>query len=417
MHHIILGAGPAGVIAAETLRKLDSDCEITLIGDETEPPYSRMAIPYFLVKQIPEKGTYLRKNPGHFENLRVRLVNDKVIRIEPDRNILALHSGNSLNYDRLLIATGSHPVFPNVAGIDQEGVMPCWTLEHARKIASRLRPGVKIVLMGAGFIGCIILEALAKSGAELTVIEMGDRMVPRMMNITAGNLIKHWCIGKNIDIRTSTRVTAIEPGLGAHKFSVILDSGDRILADLVVSATGVKPNIAFLAESGIATDAGILVDRGMRTNRPDVYAAGDVAQGLDFSTGGYSVQAIQPTASEHGQIAARNMAGKSSALHRGNLNMNVLDTLGLISSSFGLWMGVDGGEQAESLDSKSFQYINLQFQDDVLVGATTIGLTAHVGILRGLIQGKIRLGSWKDKLMRNPNLIMEAYLASTQTLN
>ena len=96
--------------------------------------------------------------------------------------------------------------------------------------------------------------------------------------------------------------------------------------------------------------------------------------------------------------------------------MNVLDTMGLISASFGLWMGVDGGDRAELCDRNRYRYLNLQFQDDVLVGATSLGLTNHVGVLRGLIQTKTRLHGWKEKLLHDPTRIMEAYLANTQAV-
>ena len=135
-----------------------------------------------------------------------------------------------------------------------------------------------------------------------------------------------------------------------------------------------------------------------------------MAQGRDFSTGGFDVHAIQPTASEHGRCAALNMAGVATP-YQGSLNMNVLDTLGLISSSFGLWMGVDGGDTAEACEPDRFRYLSLQFQDDVMVGATSIGLTQHVGVLRGLIQGRVRLGDWKQQLLWDPSRVMAAYLA------
>ena len=147
-----------------------------------------------------------------------------------------------------------------------------------------------------------------------------------------------------------------------------------------------------------------------------MYAAGDVAQGRDFSTGEFSVQAIQPTAADHGRIAATNMANGNVLQHPGSVNMNVLDTLGLISSSFGLWMGVDGGETATLTDKGNYRYLNLRFDGDVLVGASSLGMTQHVGVLRGLIQSRTALGKWKDKLLEDPTRVMEAYLANTQTI-
>ena len=414
MQHVVIGAGPSGVIAAETLRKLQPAASVTLLGDEPEPPYSRMAIPYFLTKQIAEQGTHLRKTSDHFAQRDIKIKQTRVASLDRVAQQLTLAGGEKLHYDKLLIATGSRPISPPIPGIDLPGVTSCWTLADARRIASTAKPGARVVLMGAGFIGCIILEALAKSGASLTVVEMEGRMVPRMMNDTAGNMIKDWCQEHGVTVHTSTKVNAIEKNGAALR--VVLNSGAAIEADMVVSATGVRANIDLVKGTGIATDQGILVNRQMQTNDACVFAAGDVAQGIDFSTGEFSVQAIQPTAADHGQLAARNMAGQKGAVHRGCVNMNVLDTLGLISSSFGLWMGKTGGDAAELLNRERYRYLNLQFEDDVLVGATSLGLTQHVGVLRGLIQTKTRLGAWKKKLVADPTRIMEAYLVSTQAV-
>ncbi|RKZ49768.1 MAG: NAD(P)/FAD-dependent oxidoreductase [Gammaproteobacteria bacterium] len=413
MKHVIIGAGPAGVIAAETIRKVQPDSSVTIIGDESEPPYSRMAIPYYLIDHINEKGTYLRKTDSHFADAGIDVVRDRVSSIDTKNKKLSLEDGSSVDYDKLLIATGSHPIRPPIPGIDLPGVLSCWTLEDGRNIAARAKKGSNVVLMGAGFIGCIILEALASRGVNLTVIEMEDRMVPRMMDQNSGNLIKKWCQDKGVAVHTSTRVESIEES--GKNLKVSLDNGEVVDADVVISATGVKSNIQFLEGSGIETEFGVLVNNRLQSSDPDVYAAGDVCQGKDFSTGEYSVQAIQPTAADHGRIAAMNMMGKDT-IHQGSINLNVLDTLGLISSSYGLWMGVEGGDSSELYDPERYRYISLQFEDDVLVGAQSLGLTQHVGVLRGLIQSKIKLGKWKDHLMKDPTRIMEAYLGCTQAI-
>ena len=184
MQHVIIGAGPAGVTAAEALRRLSPECEIKIIGEEPEPPYSRMALPYHLVNQVPESGTYLRKRDNYFEKLAIDVVQDRVSAIDTVSKTLKLVSGGDQSYDRLLIATGSTAVKPPVEGIGLPGVHNCWTLEDARAILERAKPGAKVLLMGAGFIGCIILEALASRKVDLTVVEMENRMVPRMMNQT-----------------------------------------------------------------------------------------------------------------------------------------------------------------------------------------------------------------------------------------
>src|SRR5262249_54559045 len=146
-----------------------------------------------------------------------------------------------LEFDRLLLATGSRPVAAPIPGIDSPGEHPCWTLEDARAILKRAKKGARVVQMGAGFIGCIILEALAECGVELTVIEMGNRMVPRMMTEKAGGLIKRWCESKGVKVKTSTKVERIEPK--GKALAVKLSDGTSLTADLVISATGVRPNI------------------------------------------------------------------------------------------------------------------------------------------------------------------------------
>jgi len=414
MHHVIIGTGPAGVVAAEHIRKLDASCQITMLGAEDKPPYSRMALPYFLVGDINEDGTYLRKDNSHYSGLNINVVQNRVNSIDTGGKQLSLADGSTMQYDRLLIATGATPVKPPIGGIDLDGVHNCWTLADAHEIIKLAAPGSSVVLMGAGFIGCIILEALAARKVELTVVEMENRMVSRMTNETMGTLIKDWCIEKGINVLTSTKVNEIQQGSSGKALKIVLDNGSSMDADLVISATGVRSNTEFLQNSGIEIKDGIVVDDCQQTSIADVYAAGDVAQGRDYSTGEYQVQAIQPTAVEHGRIAAQNMARGHGSAHRGTVNMNILDTVGLISTSFGMWMGVPGGEEVEQLDRDKFKYINLQFKDDVLVGASSLGMTQHVGAMRGLIQTAKPLGDWKGRLMEDPTLLMDAYLASAQ---
>ena len=409
--HVIIGAGPAGVVAAETLRRHDPSSEIIVLGDEPEPPYSRMALPYLLAENVGEPGTHLRHGDAHFEGLAIDVRRERVSRVDTGNRLAILGNGHEIAYDRLLIATGAHPIKPPIAGMDAQGVENCWTLADARRILAAARPGSRVVLMGAGFIGCIVLEALAARGVDLVVVEMADRMLPRMMDETGGAMIARWCESKGVTVRTGTRVTEIARGNG--RLTLAVEEGAPIEADLVVCATGVSPNTGFLAGSGIECGDGILVDERLCTSARDVYAAGDVAQGPDFSTGRQQVHAIQPTAVEHGRIAALNMAGIDTPF-RGSLSMNVLNTLGLVSSSFGLWMGAEGGESSAAVDETRSRYLRLEFEEDRVVGALALGLTQHVGVLRGLIQTRVRLGSWMEKLRGDPTLVMNAYLECTQ---
>jgi len=412
MHHVILGAGPAGVTAAETVRKHAPGAQITLISGEPEPPYSRMAIPYLLEGKIGEHGTYLRQADDHYDELGISYKQGPVTRLDTAAKSVTCADGSSLTYDKLLIATGARPVRPPIKGLDSPGVHTCWTMEDARHIAKHARPGAPVVLVGAGFIGCIILQALATMRVDLTVVEMGDRMVPRMLDDTAGNMLRRWCEAKGVRVLTGATVESIAAG-GDAALTVTLKDGQSLPAALVVVATGVKSNIDFLEGSGVETDRGVKVDAFHQTSASGVFAAGDVAEGIDLSTGKNDMLAIQPVAVEHGYIAALNMCGNPTK-HRGSLNMNVLDTLGLVSSSFGAWQGVKGGTQARLVDENGYRYLRLEFDKDRLIGAQCIGMTDHIGVLRGLIQTRLPLGRQKDMLMASPERIAEAYVSVAQ---
>ncbi len=469
MRHVILGAGPAGVIAAETIRKHAPYDPILIIGDEAEAPYSRMAIPYLLIGNVKESGTHLRHGAHHFRDLRIDIKHARCTEVDAERRSLTLSDGSVITFDTLLIATGSRPVSPPIPGIDSADVHACWTLDDARAIMAKATRGQRVLQMGAGFIGCIIMESLAARGVELTVVEMGDRMVPRMMGPTAGGMIKDWCEKKGVKVFTGARVTAIEPaganppapaaatpssatatpaaaggllhkiasffgagtpaaaaaeaasasnraaapGPAARGLRVRLSTGQTLEADLVISATGVKPNIEFLEKSAIKCLLGVLTDEHMCTTVPGIYAAGDCAEAFDKVSGKTIVSAIQPNAADQAVIAALNMVGRPAAL-KGVTQINVLDTLGLISTSFGNWEGVPGGEHVELTDRGAGRHLSLQFKDDVMIGCNSLGWTEHVGVMRGLVEGQVRLGDWKEVLMKDPTQLMEAYLASAQ---
>jgi NADPH-dependent 2,4-dienoyl-CoA reductase/sulfur reductase-like enzyme len=414
MRHVILGAGPAGVIAAETIRKLEPHDSIVIVGDEPEAPYSRMAIPYFLIGNIQEQGTHLRHGgQSHYALQRIDVKRARGVSVDAKGRSVTLSDGSVLGYDRLLVATGSSPAKPPIPGVDSDGVHTCWTLADARAIAKRASPGSRVLQMGAGFIGCIIMESLAARGVKLTVVEMGDRMVPRMMGPTAGTMIKRWCEAKGVTVKTGTKVTAIE---GGAPLQVSMSSGDKQSFDLIINATGVKPNVGFLKDSGVKLDIGIVTDSCMQSSVPEIYAAGDCAQALDRPSGQYIVSAIQPNAADEARVAALNMIGRQTHLQRVP-QINVLDTLGLISTSFGDWDGHPGGRHAEVTDTAANKHLSLQFggpNHDMIVGSNSIGWTDHVGVMRGLVEGRVSLGEWRDKLLADPTRIMDAYLARAQ---
>jgi NAD(P)H-nitrite reductase large subunit len=406
MKYVIIGAGAAGVRAAETLRSVDAEGSITLVSGEPGPPYARMAIPYILSGRIDEDGAHQRRELNHFDLLKIRYLNNKALAVHagPDGGTVDLDDGSRLEYDRLLVATGSSPSLPPVAGTDTPGVVACWTLEDARVIAGKLKPGARVVMVGAGFVAGVCMKSLVESGVTLSIIAgRAGQILRSMMTPVGSSMLQRWLESKGVNVITKGRTERIEPGPRLVMDNQTLD------ADLIILATGVHPNLSFLDGVGAEVKDGIVIDDRMRTSVPCIYAAGDVAQGRDFSTGEWVVHALQPTATEHGRIAALNMAGRDVP-YRGSLSMNVLDTVGLNSYTLGLWKGVEGGEVAELVDDAHYHYTRLCFHGDMLIGAIIIGAPNSVGAIRGLIQTRRSLGRWKDELLKNPHRVVDAFV-------
>ena len=239
MKHLIIGSGPAGVVAAETLRKADPSAHVTVLCGEGEPPYSRMAIPYLLKGDIDEAGTYFRKDANHYARLRICLDHATAQSVDTVAQTVSLSDGRTLRYDRLLIATGSRPSRERLPGIDSPAVQTCWTLRDARAIMARARPGTRVVQMGAGFVGCIIMEGLLARGVALTILIRSDYMVRRMMSATASRLIQRWCESKGVTILTRTQPKGLVPT--ADGMQVDLGEGRALQADMYLSVVGVEP--------------------------------------------------------------------------------------------------------------------------------------------------------------------------------
>jgi NAD(P)H-nitrite reductase large subunit len=181
----------------------------------------------------------------------------------------------------------------------------------------------------------------------------------------------------------------------------------------------VRPAIGFLDDSGITCLLGVLTDEHLQSSVPGIYAAGDCAEAFDKVSGKTIVSAIQPNAAEQARVAAMNMVAFARGVApraelKGVTQINVLDTLGLISASFGDWQGRLGGEHVELTDAAANRHLSLQFQDDVLVGCNSVGWTENVGVMRGLVEGQVRLGAWKETLKKDPTKLAEAYIACAQ---
>jgi len=247
MKYVLIGAGPAGVRAAETLREEDPDASITLVSGERGEPYARMAIPYILSGRITEEGARQRKAVGHFENLGIRYLNNKAMQVHAgaDGGTVDLDDGSRLEYDRLLVATGSSPTLPPISGTDLDGVVTCWTLDDARAIAAKLKPRARVVMVGAGFVAGVCMKSLVESGAHLSVIAGRSGQILRSMMTPVGSgILQRWLENNGVNVITKGRIERIDPGPRLVMDTQVLD------ADLIILATGVRSNVSFLEGTG-----------------------------------------------------------------------------------------------------------------------------------------------------------------------
>jgi NADPH-dependent 2,4-dienoyl-CoA reductase/sulfur reductase-like enzyme len=270
-----------------------------------------------------------------------------------------------------------------------------------------------VVLVGAGFIGFIVLNAMHKRQWQLTVVEREPQVLPRMLDVPAADHVLRWLEAQDIPVHCGVTVDRIRQQADGAK-AVELSDGKSLAADIVILATGIRPNLDLLQGSAIATDEAILVNDRMQTNFPHVYAGGDVAQGPVLFGDGNAVHPIQPTAVDHGRVAGANMAGHE-VHYPGSLAMNV-DICGLQGASFGRWN--DATAEAITIDnSAGFVYRKLLWTDDRISGAIfagradDLGMLTDVGMVKGLMQLQTSLGPWKNYLRNNPFDIRRAYVA------
>ncbi len=414
--HVIVGGGTAGLNALLAIREHDQGAsDIVLVSEER--PYSRMVLPYYLGRSIAESHVFTA-TPARLAQLGVTdQTGRRAAGLDTQAGKLRLDDGTVVEFDDLLIATGSSAVRAPVLGADGPGVHSFWTLEQARGVAAGVRAGFHVVMVGAGFIAFTILNAILKLGARLTIVEIAPQILPRMVDATGARIVEEWLTRHGVAIRTAATLTAIEPANGRQRLR--FKQGADLDADVVIMATGIKMNLEWLAGSGLRVNRGVVVDDHLRSSAPNVYAAGDVAEGPDLVTGEAAVHAIEPTAMEHGRVVGANMAGGDVA-YRGSLLMNIVEVCHLDIASFGAWDDPQA-EAVTGLRPERSAYRKLLWRGDRVTGAMILGpsddiwTTNDVGMLKGLVQSGIRLGPWVEHLRRNPFDIKPAFIASGAT--
>jgi nitrite reductase (NADH) large subunit len=390
MKYVIIGAGPAGVSVVETVREYDHQVELVVLSAEPYPPYSPPAMADHF---ITGSQAHLWRGVNWPEQMGVDYRNGTtVMAVDPQAHHLQLADGNQLGYDRLVIATGSRLYAP-LDGANLPGIYNFKSLSAAVDLVQQIKSGQanSALIVGAGFIGMEIALLLSDLGVAVTQIEMLDQVMAGMLDKQSAAIVLDMMSQRGVDVRLNTRATAFI-GNG-RAIGVQLESGQTLRADLIIAATGVKPTLDFLKGSGIQHGWGIQVDDHLRTNVPDIYAAGDVIESPYRLGGEVSVHAIFPNAVEQGRVVGLNLAGYD-VIYQGADRMNSLKHLGLPVMAVGRKSG-DEVMQTRHQDNLRTLYL----KENRLVGFQLVGDISRAGILRALMIQQRNLTGIKNRLL------------------
>ncbi len=410
---IVIGCGTAGAAAILMARKTDRNAVITILQDEAFPEYSRCGLPYTINKVIPNFDDviihpvdfYTGKLVHADLRLKTQATNVDIKAREVQVNT-ENQSTETLAYDALVFATGARPSSPPIKGLDAAHVYRLHTFDDAKELQKVAKKGKKVAIIGAGLVGLETAEALHSLGLEITIIEYLNSVLPAMLDDDMAKLVTEQMQAMGVAVRLGTAAKQVESDyvLAVDRET---EAEEKIPADLVVVATGVRANTQLAKESGIELGpaGGILVDERMQTNIKDVYAAGDCAEHLDLVTEQTIVSGLGSIALRQGEVAGINAAGGRATL-AGVILARTTHLFGLEIAAVGptraaveriempiLAGKFKGGITAEYYPTDKEISIKLLANKDtgILLGGQAIGPCAHqrVNVLSSALMAKM----------------------------
>jgi nitrite reductase (NADH) large subunit len=378
---VIVGAGIAGVSAAETSREHAPEAEIILISKENERPYYRTNLTRLLAGDIVDEDLPLHSERWFDEHRIQFMPGIGVESIVLAEKSVQLDNGDCIQFDKLIVATGSRPWMPDVPGTGLEKVYAIRTRKEVHEVLSSVRPGTRVVCIGGGILGLETASALAKREAEVTVLEAFDYLMPKQLNPQGSGVLQKHVESLGITVITSAIADCII-GDGAVT-GVHLKRGLLIPAEVVVVTAGDRANMSILQEAGLPCRHGVLVDNFLRTSNPDIFAVGDVAEHDGICYGAWAPAMYQ------GKIAGLNAAGIPTEFG-GIPRSHLLKVVGKPMVSIGVITPTDGSYQLIE-DFPENGYRMFMFRDGLLVGSLLIGKLKLMKSVRKAIQMKLDL--------------------------
>jgi nitrite reductase (NADH) large subunit len=374
---VVVGGGIAGHVAAETVRGLDPQARITLLSDEPAF-YNRLNLTRFLNREVERASLFDYADSWYADRRLERRAGVEVIGLDPIKKALLLAEGRELEYDAVVLAHGSAAAVPPFYRHGLARLHPLRTLADVEAMAAAAADGTRVAVIGGGVLGLEAAFGLARRGAAVQVLEYLPRLMPRQLDGAASDLVAAALAAAGISVLTGVTVAEI---LGADRAEgVRLADGRTIPADLVVTSTGIQPNVSWVKRSGVRCGRGVEVDDRMKTSAPDVYAAGDVCEWRG------QVAGLWANAMEQAKVAATNAAGKM-AFYQGVVPTTLLKCLPLPVASVGE-IAEDGGEVTSTVkrDAAKGTYQRVVFRQGIPVGAILVGTSSGLGELRRLVE-------------------------------
>ncbi|MBC9977133.1 NAD(P)/FAD-dependent oxidoreductase [Bradyrhizobium campsiandrae] len=388
---VIVGNGMAAARLVDELAKTAlGRYAVAVIGEEPRLAYNRVLLSSVLAGETGSHEIELRPADWWRDRGVTVRYGYRVTEIDTGRRELKIEGEESMEYSKLVLATGSTPLRLNIPGADLAGVHTFRDTRDVDLLLTLAAARKRVVVVGGGLLGLEAAYGLAKAGAPVTLLHLMDRLMERQLDAPAADLLKTLVERKGIRIMLNASTVRIH---GArHVEAVELADGSRIAAEAVIFAAGIRPNVALAKEAGIAVNRGIVVNDVMQTASPDIYALGECAEHRGTCYG-----LVEP-AYEQARVLARHLAGRPAA-YPGSVVSTNLKVSGVSVFSAGDFMGGDGSESIVLTDRRRGTYKKLVIADGRLTGAVLIGDTIDALWYLELIRNREKVAAIRTDMM------------------